>query len=334
MVAETVSSSKQRQSSLKKAAELALVFVCGGVMLLGVARRVERTAAAAAPTASAEVAPSSPAPAPAAPSGSARPYPQPVGEDDASCAIPDRGLGEYGAAHGLPIGYMIAPPIEGDRYDVLLHLHGGEAARRVVAPENLDLVIATVDEGVGSQVYANAFYGPEPLEELLEAVGRQMEPKILRHLIISSWSAGYGGVREILLQHPTVASAVILLDSVHAGYESDGATLREGGLEPFVNLAHRALAGETTMVLTHSDIRPPTFASTTEVADYLLGKIDGRRAYAGLVETFGVEHKTAYERGDLIVRGYTGTTKGAHCAHLRMLAGILKNDVLPRLSDG
>lgn len=322
----------KRQLRLPKAVELALVFVCGGVTLFAVARRNARAVAPAeaVSAAVAEVPPSSSAPTP---EPSARAWPEPVGDDAASCSIPDQGRGAYGEQQGLPTGVMIAPPLSGDRYDLLLHMHGGEAVRRVVAPADLGLVIVTVDEGVGSKVYAEAFYGPEPLEELLEAVGQRLAPAVLRHLIISSWSAGYGGVREILTQHPTAASAVVLLDSVHAGYGPDGETLVEAGLGPFVSLAHRAILGETTMVLTHSDIRPPNFASTTEVADYLLGQVDGRRSYAGLVSTFGVEHKTSFERGQLAMRGYTGTTKGAHCAHLRMLAGILAHDVMPRLAE-
>ncbi len=266
-----------------------------------------------------------------------RPWPEPVSEETASCSIPDNGTGRYGAAKKVPFGYMVAPPIDGDRYDLLLHFHGGEAVRRVVAPADLGLVIVTVDLGVGSKIYSDSFYGPEPLEEVLEAVGRHMsddKPRLLRHLIVSSWSAGYGGVREILNQHPTAASAVVLLDSVHAGYQPDGESLVEVGLGPFVSLAHRALLEETTMVLTHSDIQPPNFASTTEVATYLLGKIEGRRSYAGLIDTFGVEHKTSFEKGALAIRGFTGNDKGAHCAHLRMLRGILEKDVLPRLPKG
>lgn len=323
----------KRQPGFAKAAELALVFVCGGVMLLSVARRALPPAeAVAAPPPSASTSAPVASPAPSA-MPSATPWPEGVGQDEASCAIPDQGLGRYGAAQALPTGYMIAPPIEGNRYDLLLHMHGGEAVRRVVAPANLGLVIATIDAGVGSKAYTEVFYGPEPLEELLHAVGQQLEPAVLRHLIVSSWSAGYGGVREILTHHPTAASAVILLDSVHAGYEPDGATIRKNGLEMFVSLAHRAISGETTMVLTHSDIRPPSFASTTEIANYLLGEVGGRRSYAGLIDTFGVEHKTSYENGALAIRGYTGTTKGAHCAHLRMLRGILEKDVIPRLRD-
>jgi len=260
-------------------------------------------------------------------------WPADAGADqEASCNIPDRGSGTYGPEQALPIGSMVLPtPKPADSYDVLLHLHGAGAARRVVAPAELGLVLVGIDAGVGSQAYAETFYGPEPLEEILAAVGRSLAPAQLRHLIVSSWSAGYGGVREILKQHPTVPSAIVLLDSVHAGYEPDGKTLVEIGLKPFVSLAHRALAEEVVMVLTHSEIRPPTFASTSEVASYLLGEVGGRRQYAGLLEAHGVELKTAYSNKGLHVRGYTGAGKPAHCAHLRLLADILKDDVLPVL---
>ncbi len=258
-----------------------------------------------------------------------------AGNDDAaSCSIPDRGLGSYGDWQTLPVGRMSAPqPLPGDDYDLLLHLHGGEAARRVVAPEDLGLVLVTVDAGIGSRVYAETFYGPEPLEDLLGAVDTLLAPARLRHLILSSWSAGYGGVREILTQTPTVPAAVILLDSVHASYSQDGESLVETGLEPFVSLSQRAVDGEAVMVLTHSSIRPPGYASTSEVADHLLARIGGRRRYGGLLASHGVELKTRFDRGDLHLRGYTGTSKEAHCAHVRMLADVLREDVLPALKD-
>src|SRR5690606_15009114 len=122
-----------------------------------------------------------------------------------SCAVPDRGVGDYGEWQTLPVGRMRVPrsPPE-EAIDLLIHFHGGEAASRVVAPEGLGLVIAVVDAGVGSQAYAEAFAGGEPLGELLATVGAALAPARLRNLVLSSWSAGYGAVREILREFPTV----------------------------------------------------------------------------------------------------------------------------------
>jgi hypothetical protein len=253
-------------------------------------------------------------------------------EIEASCHVADRGRGPYGDWQALPIGRMVVPdPPPEDVYDVVFHFHGGEAARRLVAPAALGVVLVTVDAGAGSSAYAEAYQGPAPLEEGLATIDAALAPARLRHLILSSWSAGYGAVREVLRAHPTVPNAVVLLDSVHASYRDDGASLLEEGLTPFLSLAQRAIAGEAVVVLTHSEIRPPDYASTAEVASYLLAQVGGRRRYAGLMPTHGLEAKTAYDNGAFHIRGTTGTGKEAHCAHLKMLPDILRDDVLPAL---
>jgi hypothetical protein len=253
-----------------------------------------------------------------------------VGEE-ASCSIQDRGNGRYGEWKTLPLGRVLVPaPAPTERYDLVLHLHGGEAARKVIAPADLGVVLAAVDAGIGSQAYAEAMFGARPLEDLLSAVGAMLAPASLGRLVITSWSAGYGGVHQILVQHPTVPSAIVLLDSLHTGYGPNG-DLVEVGLMPFLSFAQRAQQGEAVLVLTHSEIKPPGYASTSEVASWLLHEVGGQRRYAGLEPVHGVEAKTEWREGNLTVRGYTGAGKEAHCAHLKMLDAILRDDVLPAL---
>jgi hypothetical protein len=162
-------------------------------------------------------------------------------------------------------------------------------------------------------------------------MGAALSPTRVRHLLLSSWSAGYGAIREILREHPTVPSAVVLLDSLHASYVGDDNAIDPAGLAPFVAYARRAVAGEAVMVVTHSEIRPPGYASTSETASKLIGELGGSRSYAGLMPTHGVEAKTRFSDGQLEVRGYTGSDKNAHCAHLRMLGDILRDEVMPKL---
>lgn len=316
------------------AAPALAVVVSGAVVVLGAARVIDPPAALEEPAiVSAKIAPE-PGGGGAAPAVPSRAASSDDGAE-ADCAIPDRGAGNYGEWQTLPIGRMRAPvPAPSGEYDVWLHFHGGGAATRVVAPMSLGVVIATVDVGVGSQAYAEAFAGGEPLGELLATVSAALAPARARHLVLSSWSAGYGAVREILRELPTVPSALVLLDSVHTGYEVDGETLEDAALAPFLAYAQRAASGEASMVLTHSEIRPPGYASTSEVAGALLEGLGLRRRYAGLVRTFGVEAKTEARKGRLVVRGYTGSGKEAHCAHLRMLEPILRDEVLPALAVG
>ncbi|MEM9695883.1 MAG: hypothetical protein AAGA56_25290, partial [Myxococcota bacterium] len=120
---------------------------------------------------------------------------------------------------------------------------------------------------------------------------------------------------------------VLLLDSVHASYTGDG-EVQTTGLEPFVRYADRAARGGAPMVVTHSSIVPPGYASTREVADYLLARIETQRAYGRLTPVRGVETKTVAERGSFYLRGTSGSVKEAHCAHLQMLPELFVDRLL------
>ena len=310
-------------------ASLPLVFISAAIVVIASARvgDVDAPAPVAASLSAQAAAPV--ATVTSTPSSSAR-WPRVDPDDEASCAIPDRGPGLFGDDWTkLPVGRMLVPQTPPrEHYDLVLHLHGGEAARRVVAPlERPELVLVAVDAGVGSKAYAEVFYGADPLQKILGAVDDALKPAKIRQLVVTSWSAGYGGVREILKSHPTTAGAIVLLDSVHAGYEADGETLVPEGLMPFYSFATRATQGEARMVLTHSAIRPPGYASTSEVAAWLLAKLGARKKYAGLLPAHGVELKTRYDEGRLSVRGFTGKGKPAHCAHLMMLPEILQQEI-------
>lgn len=313
------------------AGTLALVVLSGVVVVVALAtRRVADPAPAGA-------AGPMPASAPLAAVGSATAASAPArassseADHEPSCSFPDRGNGAYGPWRALGLGRLSAPEPLGTRVDVLLHLHGGEAVRTLLAPADLGLVLVAVDVGQGSRRYAEAFQAPEALDRILTSIEREIGPARLGRVLLSAWSAGYGGVRAILERQPERVAAIILLDAVHAGYAADGTSLAEAEIAPFVAAARRAAAGETVMVLTHSEIRPPGYAATGEVAAELIARLDGRRRYAGLVPAFGVEHKTRFDRGKLHVWGYTGTGKGAHCAQLELLVPILREVVLPAL---
>ncbi|HHH30020.1 MAG TPA: hypothetical protein ENK57_16980, partial [Polyangiaceae bacterium] len=226
-------------TSRQLAGSLSLVLLSGLVVTAATARRWPTILPTPAAVSSPAQAAPAPVPAPTMTATTASDDPQ----SEASCAIPDPGPGPYEPEwRSLPIGRMVVPsPAPRDRYDLVVHLHGGEGARRVIARAQLGVVLVAVDAGVGSRAYAETFNGPEPLEEILAGVDAALAPAQLDHLIVSSWSAGYGGVREILKQHPTAPSGVILLDSVHASFGPDGESLVVEGLLPFVNLADRAM---------------------------------------------------------------------------------------------
>ncbi|MEM9692539.1 MAG: hypothetical protein AAGA56_08345, partial [Myxococcota bacterium] len=126
----------------------------------------------------------------------------------ATCAVEDRGNGRYekvGRVEGV-VGEVWLPPRRNSAYAVLIHLHGGAAAAKLLTPVlsaqgQTPVVLVTVDAGTGSKVYARAFWEPEPFIAILDEVQRRMAPAPRQAVFLSSWSAGYGGVREILEHH-------------------------------------------------------------------------------------------------------------------------------------
>ena len=96
-------------------------------------------------------------------------------------------------------------------------------------------------------------------------------------ITLVGFSAGHGAVRIILREprHFARVDAVLLLDGMHTSYVPEGTAMASGGTLDTTNLvafeafARAAMRGEKRFVVSHSEIFPGTFASTTETADWL-----------------------------------------------------------------
>jgi hypothetical protein len=147
---------------------------------------------------------------------------------------PDPGFGLYDGWSTAPtVGQMIAPRKGGltksGGFDLVVHFHGHEPIRKEFVKTGNGVVLVGIDLGIGSGAYSNAFASPYVFDKLLESVEAEMSRRSgkkarIRHLALSSWSAGYGAVEQIL-QQPAgkKVEALILLDSVHTGYIDEAA---------------------------------------------------------------------------------------------------------------
>jgi hypothetical protein len=152
----------------------------------------------------------------------------------------------------------------------------------------------------------------------------------IRHLAVSSWSAGQGAVRKIVSHFGSRVDAVVLLDSLHSGYEPGaGHRVSEGPIAGVLDYAARAANGEATLFLSHSQIVPPGYPSTTEVADHLLASVTGTRTPMQGMNPLGAELVSGFDRGGMHVRGYLGGDKAAHCAHVELLAEVVRDYLEP-----
>ncbi|MCC6903524.1 MAG: hypothetical protein IT377_31440 [Polyangiaceae bacterium] len=259
------------------------------------------------------------------------------------CNTPDKGWGVYDKWSRAPsMGQMISPGkgaiAANGGFDVMFHFHGHEPVRKEWTQVMDGAVLVGIDLGIGSGPYASAFSSPEAFKKLVDSVEKAMAEKTgkknahVRHVGLSSWSAGYGAVGEILQQPlgKKLVDTVILLDGLHSGY--NGESLNELQLRPFVDFAKDAAARHKLMFVSHSSIIPPGYASTTETAKFLIEKVGGKpkKTKPRGADPMGLDLNARFSKGSFHVRGYNGNDKMDHCAHIGLLRDVLKVHVKSR----
>ncbi len=260
------------------------------------------------------------------------------------CMTPDPGFGIYDGwnGSGMSVGQVLMPHQGGlsksGQFDVVIHFHGHEPIRKEFVKTAKGIVLVGIDLGIGSGAYQSTFSAPATFTNLLASVeaavakhaGRSSAK--IRKLALSSWSAGYGAIEQILRQPAAKrVDSVILLDSLHAGYTDEQAhALKTEQLTPFIAFAKRAAQKQTFMFMSHSSIIPPGYASTTEVADYVVGKLGGKPKKGNRQDVLGLDMIDRFDKGNFHMRGYTGDDKPDHCAHIGLMADIVRAHLEPR----
>ncbi|WP_437592230.1 hypothetical protein [Sorangium sp. So ce1000] len=259
------------------------------------------------------------------------------------CMTPDPGWGIYDPWSRAPsMGQMIMPHKGGitkrGGFDVIIHFHGHEALRKEFVKTAEGAVLVGIDLGIGSGAYSSAFSAPYVFENLLDSIERAVAKKTgkkkayIRKLGLSSWSAGYGAIEQILRQPAGKrVDSLVLLDSLHAGYADEQQhKLKVAQIEPFIAFARRAAAGEAFMFMSHSSILPPGYASTAETANFIVQALRGKPRGSSRADVLGLDMIQRFDRGDFHVRGYTGDDKPDHCAHIGLMADVVRVHLNPR----
>ena len=221
-----------------------------------------------------------------------------------------------------------------DRLSLIVHFHGSAASVSEYAAARLrdDHVIATVQLGSCSGIYDRSFSNAMVFDTLLANV-RSSATRILQRnvtferIILSGWSAGYGAVRAILRDstRADMIDGVLLLDGLHTGYIPDRRVVSEGGqidttnFAAFLRYARWAMAGHKRFLITHSEIFPGTFASTTESANHMIDALGLKRSPVLEWGVLGMQQTSRARAGRFEVRGYAGNAGPDHVDHLHAL---------------
>jgi hypothetical protein len=224
---------------------------------------------------------------------------------------------------------------------IVVHFHGvGWLIEQHIARVAPQAALISVNLGAGSSRYAAPFGDAARFTALLDEAAGAVERLVGRRprwssVNLTSWSAGYGAVRAIL-GHSDAASrvdAVILLDGLHASYVIEGdasaprskdPAVKAADLDVFTRLAADAVAGRKRFWVTHSEVYPGTYASTTDTANALLTSLALPRRPVLRAGPLGMQQLSEAHRGQFHVLGFAGNSAPDHVDHLYALGEWLR----------
>ncbi len=236
-----------------------------------------------------------------------------------------------GARFKLSTGTLFIPEklVGSTRVPLVVHFHGARWIPEVAAAEN-GYAIISVEGGSGSTAYAKQFSDPALFRSMLAEAERDAGVAFTS-IWLTAWSAGQGAIREILTvpEYYERVDKVLLIDGLHTGYV-DGkpgpleSQLESDHLDVFLRFARDAVAGKKTFLITHSEIFPGTFASTTETADWLLTRLGLRRTPVLAWGPMKTQQLSDVRAGQFHLAGFAGNSAPDHVDQFHGLPEYLK----------
>jgi hypothetical protein len=253
--------------------------------------------------------------------------------------LKSRSLATLGMTEGKPIELFVPEKARAaSSLHLVIHFHGAAfVAEQAVMTLGDNHASAVVNLGAGGGVYDRTLSVPQAFDSLLASIQREMSaavahPVRFADVTLVGFSAGYGAVRAILrdtLNLPRVA-AVLLLDGLHTSYIPEGTVVEKGGvldttsLMPFVRFGRLAVRGEKRFVITHSEIFPGTFASTTETTDYLVATLGLARKPVLRWGPGGMQQLSEATLKGMSILGFAGNAGPDHIDQLHGMPTFLR----------
>jgi hypothetical protein len=221
--------------------------------------------------------------------------------------------------------------------DILVHFHGDpQTFWNNARYANLNAVIVTVNYSGLSSAYSTPFSNatsPSLFQSLLDEARTRVrqEPDISDRLLwdklaVSSFSAGYGAVREILKSatYRNDIDALLAADSLYASTAADG-TAVDSQMVDYKTFATLAKNGSKTFLFSHSQVPTFTYESTAETGDELMQHlaISATSTSANGLGTLNF-YRTA-QAGNFRLWGATGADGDSHLEHLQYIGEFLED---------
>ncbi len=207
------------------------------------------------------------------------------------------------------------------KFMLVFHLHSASwAAEDEVYKAQANAVLFNIHLGALSSPYQNYFQDWNKFRIILEKVVAVLQnnhiitnPQI-ETLIVTSFSAGYAGVREVFKTsgYYDQIKALALADGLHCSSDAASKTQQ---MKDFLRFAQDARDRKKIMLVTHSEIPTSGYESTTQTANYIINGIGAQRSVVSSMDEIGTQ-KSACDTGYFHLKGYAGETATDHLKHL------------------
>lgn len=233
----------------------------------------------------------------------------------------------------------------GEATDLVVHFHGDpQTFRNNAAYAKLNAVVLTINYSGLSSAYSTPFSNATSptlfqsvMDEALTKVRAEADfadSASWDHIAVSSFSAGYGAVREIL-KNATYRNAIdslLAADSLYATTAGDLTPL-DSQMVDYKTFAAMAKNGQKTFLYSHSQVLTYTYENTGECGDELMQSL-GITASAYNVNGLGdLDFYRHAKSGNFELWGALGADGDSHLEHLRYIGEFLEELPLAKLTN-
>jgi hypothetical protein len=232
-----------------------------------------------------------------------------------------------GQRQKLELGTLFIPQNVKAKHNVklLFFFHSGDWLPEQAVASQRNMAVITVQAGAGSGSYTKLFTDPAHFPSLI-AEAEAKSGLTFSEIDLGGWSAGCGALRQILNDPKSYdrVHRVLCIDGVHTGYVNDKpgpleSQIQTDNLQGWLRFGRDAMAGKKRLIITHSEIFPGTFASTTETADDLLREWHLTPHPVVRWGPMQTQMLSEVKAGGLLIVGFAGNSAPDHVDQLHSL---------------
>lgn len=218
-------------------------------------------------------------------------------------------------------------------YDLVVHFHGVSKHQEAnLERAHLNAAVVSVNLGMGTDPYANAFRTPDAFERTLTAVTTEIERSgrapgaHVRRIALTAWSAGFVSIAKILADPAAMerVDAVLLADGFFTSFsDPKRRVVNTASLEKFTRLVELSGKDEKLFAITHTTIPTGPYPSVQECVAKLLELSAIPKVPASGTGPRKMQELYTVDRGSFHVHGYEGQLAGDHVKQLQAMGETL-----------